>query len=85
MNVLQSAALILLPNIVSVCHHGIRGTSRDRMPYGLVTTPGWVFAVVWPILYMLLGVAINICKSDTLVESSTLVGNHFECMVGIVR
>jgi tryptophan-rich sensory protein len=35
------------------------------MPYGLVTTPGWVFAVVWPILYMLLGVAINICKSDT--------------------
>jgi hypothetical protein len=54
------------------------------MPYGLVTTPGC--GIRRRMAYSVhVARCINICKSDTQIESTTLVGNHFECMVGIVR
>ena len=51
-------ALIALPNIVSITMQRISGLGEPACPAARSQPPGWVFGLVWPVLYLLLGIAL---------------------------
>lgn len=65
--------LFLLPNAVSLVAMAIVGSARDHAcPPTRFQPPGYVFSVVWPILYLLLGVAMFRMRSQ-LAELAVLL------------
>jgi tryptophan-rich sensory protein len=52
-------ALVLLPNAVSLLAMAVVGSARNNAcPQLTMQPPGYVFAIVWPILYLMLGGAM---------------------------
>ena len=63
MDFITSNIHILLPNIIggafgALCPMTGSGPRTNSQP------PGWVFGVVWPILYLLIGMNWNLTKAD---------------------
>lgn len=52
------AGIALFPNFASFVVTSISGVKGSACPATVITPPGWVFAVVWPLLYLLLGVVM---------------------------
>lgn len=52
------AGIALFPNFASFVIMSISGTKGSACPTTVITPPGWVFAVVWPVLYLLLGIVM---------------------------
>lgn len=67
------AALVVLPNAVSLAVSSAAGSSRGMCPRATLAPPGWVFAVVWPTLYLLLGVAMARADAPLLARLFVLV------------
>lgn len=69
-DVAKFVGIALFPNAASAAVtaiSGIRGAACPRTP---LTPPGWVFAVVWPVLYLLLGVVM--ARMDVLRRHDVL-------------
>jgi tryptophan-rich sensory protein len=76
---LKATGLILFPNILSALV--IRIKEVDETTYVLqFNPPGWVF-VVWPCLYLLLGIALNICRGYASYGKYIDVSRRAECLV----
>lgn len=56
-NSLKFAGIALFPNFASFVV-AISGAKGSACPKTAITPPGWVFGVVWPVLYLLLGVVM---------------------------
>lgn len=54
----SAVALIALPNAVSALMQFLSGTRKPACPPVRYQPPGWVFGVVWPVLYLLMGVSL---------------------------
>jgi tryptophan-rich sensory protein len=64
---LQAPEVILIigPNVVSGLLVRVLGSTRDpACPQSRLQPPGYVFAIVWPILYLLLGVTMSLLYRD---------------------
>lgn len=59
---LKFAAYAAAPNVVSLALNA--GSRRAGCPRTSLQPPGWVFAVVWPLLYLGLGVAMAILADN---------------------
>jgi tryptophan-rich sensory protein len=68
---ISSYVIILLPNVVSLMAMAVVGSSRDKacLPTSM-QPPGYVFAIVWPILYLLLGGAMHRVQGTTRALSA---------------
>lgn len=66
-----AVALIALPNLVSVTMQLVSGIGKPACPAAHSQPPGWVFGAVWPVLYLLLGVALY--KSCKLTNAFALL------------
>ena len=52
------AGIALFPNFASYVVMTISGVKGSACPKTAITPPGWVFGVVWPVLYLLVGVVM---------------------------
>jgi tryptophan-rich sensory protein len=57
-DVVKFAGLALFPNFASIVVMAISGIKGSACPRTAITPPGWVFGVVWPVLYLLVGVVM---------------------------
>lgn len=52
------AGIALFPNFASFVIMSISGIKGAACPSTVITPPGWVFGVVWPVLYLLVGIVM---------------------------
>jgi translocator protein len=52
------AGIALFPNFASYVVMAISGVKGSACPATVITPPGWVFSVVWPVLYLLVGIVM---------------------------
>jgi translocator protein len=52
------AGIALFPNFASAVIMSISGIKGAACPSTVITPPGWVFGVVWPVLYLLVGIVM---------------------------
>jgi tryptophan-rich sensory protein len=52
------SGIALFPNFASYVVMAISGVKGSACPKTDITPPGWVFGVVWPVLYLLVGIVM---------------------------
>lgn len=69
----SATALIALPNLVSIIMLRMSGIGKPACPAAPSQPPGWVFGLVWPILYLLLGIALYMSRKNVKALASLVV------------
>lgn len=74
------AGLALFPNFASFVIMSISGIKGAACPSTVITPPGWVFGVVWPVLYLLVGIVMARME---LQKRYGLLSNLFWLVLGL--
>ena len=56
----------------------------ERVVKPPLSPPGWLFPVVWTILYILMGISYGILKSNSLVDSETNFIYYLQLFVNVL-